>query len=60
MNLAIKLINEGLKDEKKAPKFYIKLKKALPYKYRVRIKKIQNQEKEHYKILKKIKKELKE
>lgn len=49
-----------LKDEKIAPKDYSKLKKLLPMKERKKITKIQKQERQHYKILKGIKKELKE
>jgi len=55
-----KRLNSMLKDEKIAPKDYSKLKKLLPMKERKKITKIQKQERQHYKILKGIKKELKE
>lgn len=60
MKLALRLLKEGRRDEKTAPKFYGRLKKALPYKYRKTITLIQNQEKRHYRILKKIEKEIKD
>lgn len=59
MKKALKLINQGLEDEKKAPKYYSKLKKELPLKDRGKISKIQKQEKEHFKTLKEIKNKLK-
>jgi len=50
-----KKLKEMLKDEKKAPYDYAKLKKLLPDKEKKKITKIQKQEKEHYKTLKGIK-----
>ena len=60
MKPVFKLLKEGRKEEKSAPKFYSRLKRALTYKYKGSISKIQCQEKEHYRILRKIEKELKE
>jgi len=53
-----KKLKEMMKDEKIAPHDYSKLKKLLPVKERGKITKIQTQERQHYKILKGIKKEL--
>jgi hypothetical protein len=52
------LLKEMLRDEKIAPYDYSKLKKVLPIKYRGKITKIQKQEKQHFKILKGIKKSI--
>lgn len=54
-----KKLNEMLKDEKIAPRDYSKLKKLLPVKERKKITKIQSQERQHFKTLKQIKKNLK-
>lgn len=60
MKRLLMLLKEGRKDEKSAPIFYAKLKSALPTKYRPKITYIQNQERNHYKILRKIQEEITE
>jgi hypothetical protein len=47
-----------IKDEKKSPKEYAKLKRLLPVEERKKITKIQRQERCHFRTLKGIKKEL--
>jgi len=49
-----------LHDEKIAPRDYSKLKSTLPVKYRSKITRIQSQERQHFKTLKGIKKDIKE
>lgn len=49
-----------LHDEKIAPRDYSKLKKTLPVEYRPKITRIQSQERQHFKTLKGIKRDIKE
>lgn len=53
-----KRLNDMLRDEKIAPRDYSKLKKLLPMEMRRKITMIQKQERSHYTILKKMKKDL--
>ena len=58
MNEGIRRLNDMLKDENSAPLIYEKLKKSLPLKYSKVISQIQQQEKNHYRILRRIKMDL--